>query len=58
MLSAVRPAELVKMLAPCTHGRSRGGYMKVAMVRIDPDKVLKSEVQSQDYLSKPAKRGD
>jgi hypothetical protein len=32
--------------------------MKVAMVRIDPDKVLKSEVQSQDYLSKPAKRGD
>ena len=30
------------------------------MVRIDPDKVtpLKSEAQSQDYLSKPAKRGE
>jgi mannose-6-phosphate isomerase-like protein (cupin superfamily) len=30
------------------------------MVRIDPDKVtpLKSEAQSQEYLSKPAKRGE
>ena len=30
------------------------------MVRIDPDKVTppKSEAQSQDYLSKPAKRGE
>ena len=30
------------------------------MVRIDPDKLtpLKSEAQSQDYLSKPAKRGE
>jgi hypothetical protein len=30
------------------------------MVRIDPDKVtpLKSEVQSMDYLSKPASKGE
>jgi hypothetical protein len=30
------------------------------MVRIDPDKVTprKSEAQSKDYLSKPAKKGD
>jgi hypothetical protein len=30
------------------------------MVRIDPDKVtpLKSEAQSKDYLSKPAKKGE
>jgi hypothetical protein len=30
------------------------------MVRIDPDKLtpLKSEAQSQEYLAKPAKRGE
>jgi hypothetical protein len=34
--------------------------MKAVAWRIDPDKVTlrKSEAQSQDYLSKPAKRGD
>jgi mannose-6-phosphate isomerase-like protein (cupin superfamily) len=35
-------------------------HIDYLMVRIDPDKVtpLKSEAQSQDYLSKPAPRGD
>ena len=35
-------------------------YIDYVMVRIDPDKVTppKSEVQSQDYWSKPAKRGE
>jgi mannose-6-phosphate isomerase-like protein (cupin superfamily) len=35
-------------------------HIDYIMVRIDPDKVtpLKSEVQSQDYLSKPARRGE
>jgi mannose-6-phosphate isomerase-like protein (cupin superfamily) len=35
-------------------------HIDYLMVRIDPDKVtpLKSEAQSQDYLSKPAKRGE
>jgi mannose-6-phosphate isomerase-like protein (cupin superfamily) len=35
-------------------------HIDYLMVRIDPDKVtpLKSEAQSQEYLSKPAKRGE
>jgi mannose-6-phosphate isomerase-like protein (cupin superfamily) len=35
-------------------------HIDYIMVRIDPDKVtpLKSEAQSQEYLSKPAKRGE
>ena len=35
-------------------------HVDYIMVRIDPDRVtpLKSEAQSQDYLSKPAKRGE
>jgi hypothetical protein len=35
-------------------------HIDYIMVRIDPDKVtpLKSEAQSQDYLSKPARRGE
>ena len=35
-------------------------HIDYLMVRIDPDKVtpLKSEAQSQDYLSKPAKKGE
>jgi mannose-6-phosphate isomerase-like protein (cupin superfamily) len=35
-------------------------HIDYLMIRIDPDKVtpLKSEAQSQDYLSKPAKRGE
>jgi len=35
-------------------------HIDYLMVRIDPDKLtpLKSEAQSQDYLSKPAKRGE
>jgi len=35
-------------------------HIDYLMVRIDPDKVtpLKSEVQSQEYLSKPAPRGE
>jgi mannose-6-phosphate isomerase-like protein (cupin superfamily) len=35
-------------------------HIDYLMVRIDPDKVtpLKSEAQSQDYLSKPAPRGE
>jgi mannose-6-phosphate isomerase-like protein (cupin superfamily) len=35
-------------------------HIDYLMVRIDPDKVtpLKSEAQSKDYLSKPAKRGE
>ena len=35
-------------------------HIDYLMVRIDPDKVtpLKSEAQSLDYLSKPAKRGE
>jgi hypothetical protein len=34
-------------------------HIDYLMVRIDPDKVtpLKSEAQSQEYLSKPAPRG-
>jgi hypothetical protein len=32
----------------------------ISAVRIDPDKLtpLKSEAQSQEYLGKPAKRGE
>ena len=35
-------------------------HIDYLMVRIDPDKVtpLKSEAQSQDYLSKPANKGE
>ena len=35
-------------------------HIDYLMVRIDPDKLtpLKSEAQSQEYLSKPAKRGE
>jgi mannose-6-phosphate isomerase-like protein (cupin superfamily) len=35
-------------------------HIDYIMVRIDPDKVtpLKSEAQSKDYLSKPAKKGE
>jgi mannose-6-phosphate isomerase-like protein (cupin superfamily) len=35
-------------------------HIDYLMVRIDPDKVtpLKSEAQSQEYLSKPARRGE
>ena len=35
-------------------------HIDYLMVRIDPDKVTptKSEVQSKDYLTKPARRGD
>ena len=35
-------------------------HINYVMIRIDPDKVtpLKSEAQSQDYLSKPAPRGE
>ncbi len=35
-------------------------HIDYLMVRIDPDKVtpLKSEAQSRDYLSKPAKKGE
>jgi mannose-6-phosphate isomerase-like protein (cupin superfamily) len=35
-------------------------HIDYIMVRIDPDKVtpLKSEAQSAEYLSKPAKRGE
>jgi uncharacterized protein YjlB len=35
-------------------------HIDYVMVRIDPDKVtpLKSEAQSAEYLSKPAKRGE
>ena len=35
-------------------------HIDYLMVRIDPDKVtpLKSEAQSQEYLSKPAARGE
>jgi mannose-6-phosphate isomerase-like protein (cupin superfamily) len=35
-------------------------HIDYIMVRIDPDKVtpLKSEAQSQDYLSKPARKGE
>lgn len=35
-------------------------HIDYLMIRIDPDKVtpLKGEAQSQDYLSKPATRGD
>jgi mannose-6-phosphate isomerase-like protein (cupin superfamily) len=35
-------------------------HIDYIMVRIDPDRVtpLKSEAQSQDYLSRPAKRGE
>jgi mannose-6-phosphate isomerase-like protein (cupin superfamily) len=35
-------------------------HIDYLMVRIDPDKLtpLKSEAQSQDYLSRPAKRGE
>ena len=35
-------------------------HVDYLMVRIDPDKLtpLKSEAQSQEYLSKPAKRGE
>jgi len=35
-------------------------HIDYLMVRIDPDKVtpLKSETQSQEYLSKPAKKGE
>jgi mannose-6-phosphate isomerase-like protein (cupin superfamily) len=35
-------------------------HIDYLMVRIDPDKVtpLKSEAQSQEYLSKPAKKGE
>src|SRR6202047_2631342 len=36
------------------------GHIDHLMVRIDPDKLtpLKSEAQSQEYLSKPARRGE
>jgi hypothetical protein len=35
-------------------------HIDYLMVRIDPDKMtpLKSEAQSRDYLSKPAKKGE
>lgn len=35
-------------------------HIDYLMVRIDPDKVTptKSEVQSKEYLSKPAQRGE
>jgi mannose-6-phosphate isomerase-like protein (cupin superfamily) len=57
----IKAGDVVVIPAGTGHGFTRiEDHIDYLMVRIDPDKVtpLKSEAQSQDYLSKPAARGD
>ena len=57
----IKAGDMVVIPAGTGHWFTRiEDHVDYIMVRIDPDKVtpLKSEAQSQDYLSKPAKRGD
>jgi mannose-6-phosphate isomerase-like protein (cupin superfamily) len=57
----IKAGDVVVIPAGTGHWFTRiDDHIDYLMVRIDPDKVtpLKSEAQSQDYLSKPAPRGD
>ena len=57
----IKAGDMVVIPAGTGHWFTRiEDHVDYIMVRIDPDQVtpLKSEAQSQDYLSKPAKRGD
>jgi mannose-6-phosphate isomerase-like protein (cupin superfamily) len=57
----IKAGDVVVIPAGTGHWFTRiDDHIDYLMVRIDPDKVtpLKSEAQSQDYLSKPAKRGE
>ena len=56
----LKPGDVVVIPAGTGHWFTRiEDHIDYIMVRIDPDKVtpLKSEVQSKEYLSKPARRG-
>ncbi len=57
----LKPADVVVIPAVTGHWFTRiDDHIDYIMVRIDPDKVtpVKSEAQSKDYLSKPAKKGE
>jgi mannose-6-phosphate isomerase-like protein (cupin superfamily) len=57
----IKAGDIVVIPAGTGHWFTRiEDHVDYIMVRIDPDKVtpLKSEAQSQEYLSKPAKRGE
>jgi len=54
-------ADVVVIPAGTGHWFTRiDDHIDYLMIRIDPDKVtpLKSEAQSAEYLSKPAKKGE
>ena len=57
----IKAGDIVVIPAGTGHWFTRiEDHIDYIMVRIDPDKVtpLKSEAQSQEYLSKPARRGE
>jgi mannose-6-phosphate isomerase-like protein (cupin superfamily) len=57
----LKPGDVVVIPAGTGHWFTRiDDHIDYIMVRIDPDKVtpVKSEAQSKDYLSKPAKKGE
>jgi mannose-6-phosphate isomerase-like protein (cupin superfamily) len=57
----IKAGDVVVIPAGTGHWFTRiADHIDYIMVRIDPDKVtpLKSEAQSQEYLSKPARRGE
>jgi len=57
----LKPGDVVVIPAGTGHWFTKiDDHIDYLMVRIDPDKVtpLKTEAQSQDYLSKPAPRGE
>jgi mannose-6-phosphate isomerase-like protein (cupin superfamily) len=57
----LKPGDVVVIPAGTGHWFTRiEDHIDYLMIRVDPDKVtpLKSEVQSKEYLSKPARWGD